>query len=212
MSSSFSHSYRNKSLVLGALAGRVTEPTDIARTEKALINVNAGSLYFPILYEGVEIGSICIGTGQVIVDAIVETKRGAIGQSHEFLWNGSLIILTEDGKWSPPSVASIKEKELKTFHLESTEEAHQQAQQILDQFMNRNTCWFTDTFIQKHKGWIVTIYDEEHGKCGIIASEDRLVFKMGETKIIIHGNKLVESIGRRKVLVAGPHGRIVRFG
>ena len=132
MNSTFK-SYPNKNdLVLGALAGKVVDPTDIARTEKALINVNNGTLYFPVLYKGVEIVGIFLGTGQVLVDAIVNTKRGALGKSHEFLWNGSLLLFTEDGKWSPPSVATVKDKELKAFHLESPENALKRAQQIFE--------------------------------------------------------------------------------
>ncbi len=212
MSSSSTWGYRNQELVLGALAGKVTHPTDIARSEKALLNVSEGTLYFPIFYRNKEVGGVFIGFGQAIIDAIAETRRGAVGQSHIFDWNGSLLLLTQDGEWMPPSTSQAKDKELRRFHIESADDAYQRAQEIFGRFFANNRGWFTDTFIQRQRGWVATILDTQHGKCGIIASEDRLVFKKGEVKIVLSGNKLVQSEGRKKVFVAGRAGKIVRFG
>ena len=61
MSSSSTWGYRTKDLVLGALAGKVTQPSDIAQTEKALLSVNEGSLYFPIFSQNTEVGGVFIG-------------------------------------------------------------------------------------------------------------------------------------------------------
>ncbi len=212
MSSSSTWGYRNQELVLGALAGKVTHPTDIARSEKALLSVNENTLYFPIFYQNKEVGGVFIGFGQAIIDAIAETRRGAVGQSHNFHWNGSLLLLSEDGEWTPPSTSHIKDKELKKFHLESVEEAHERAQEIFNRFFAHNKNWFTDTFIQRQRGWVATILDTQQGKCGIIASEDRMIFKKGDLKVVISGNKLVQTEGRQKVFVAGRAGKIVRFG
>ncbi|MFX1510298.1 MAG: hypothetical protein ACFFBR_08355 [Promethearchaeota archaeon] len=212
MSSSSTWGYRNQNLVLGALAGKVTHPTDLARSEKALLSVNEGTLYFPIFYQNKEVGGIFIGFGQAIIDAIAETHRGAVGQSHDFNWNGSLLLLSEDGEWTPPETSHIKDKELAKFHLESSNDAYQRAHEIFSRFFSNNRNWFTDTFIQRHHGWVATILDINYGKCGIIASEDRLVFKRGELKIVLSGNKLVQTEGRKKVFVAGRAGKIVRFG
>lgn len=212
MSSSSTWGYRNQELVLGALAGKLSHPTDIARSEKALLNVNEGSLYFPIFYRNNEVGGVFIGFGQALIDAIAETRRGAVGQSHDFHWNGSLLFLSEDGEWIPPSISQVKDKELQKFHLNSAEDAYQRAQEIFNRFFESNRNWFTETFIQRHRGWVATILDTQYGKCGIIASEDRLIFKRGELKLVLSGNKLVQTEGRKKVFVAGRAGKIVRFG
>jgi hypothetical protein len=212
MSSSSTWGYHTRGLVLGAFAGKVTQPSDIASTEKALISVNEGSLYFPIFFKNTEVGGVFIGLGQAIVDAIVDTRRGALGQSHEFLWNGSLLLLSENGDWRPPSTSPVKEKELKAFLLDSFDEAQERAQMIFDRFINQNRNWFSDIFIQRHRGWLATILDKQRGKCSIIASDDRLVVKMGELKIIIHGNNFVKKEGHKKVVVAGRGGPLIRFG
>ncbi|MFX1539971.1 MAG: hypothetical protein ACFFBX_04255 [Promethearchaeota archaeon] len=212
MSSSSTWGYRTKDLVLGALAGKVTQPSDIAQSEKALLSVNEGSLYFPIFFQNTEVGGVFIGFGQAIIDAIVDTKRGALGQSHEFLWNGSLLLLSEDGDWKPPITSPVKEKDVKVFLLSSLEEAQERAQMIFDRFLNYNRNWCSDTFIQRHRGWLATILDRQRGKCSIITSDNRLVVKMGELKVIIHGNNFVKTEGRKKVVVAGRGGPLIRFG
>ncbi len=204
--------YRKKELVLGALAGKVTHSTDIARSEKALLIVNEGTLYFPIFYQNREVGGVFIGSGQAIIDAIAETRRGAVGQSHDFHWNGSLLFFSEDGEWAPPSTTLIKDKELQKFYLDSIEDADRRANEIFTKFLENNQNWFTDTFIQRQHGWVATILDTQHGKCGVITSEDRLIFKKGDLKVVISGSKLVQIEGRKKIFVAGRAGKIVRFG
>ncbi len=212
MSSSDSNETHKGGLILAALAGKVAEPTDIARSDKALLCVNEGSLYFPILYNAQEVGGIFIGTGQVLIDAIIETNRGAFGKSHEFLWNGSLLLLTEDGQWNPPIVNPPSQNDLQAFLLDSIEEAQRRAQEIFYRFRYSNQHWAIDTFIQRHRGWVATILDKQRGKCGIIASNDRLVVKLAKLKVVISGNKLVQTEGRKKVVIAGQRGPVIRFG
>ncbi|MFW9832294.1 MAG: hypothetical protein ACFFD8_11025, partial [Candidatus Thorarchaeota archaeon] len=165
ISNDMSNSQKSEPFV-GALAGKVTEPTDISRSEKALLSVNEGSLYFPIFFHNEEIGGVFIGAGQVLIDAIIETNRGAIGKSHEFFWNGSLLLLTVDGKWSPPSINPVSHKDLSVFQIASVDEAQKRAQEIFLRFRNNNRDWVTDTFIQRHNGWIATILDVNRGNCG----------------------------------------------
>ncbi|MDO8056606.1 MAG: hypothetical protein Q6361_07070 [Candidatus Hermodarchaeota archaeon] len=212
MSSTAVRRKRGRDLILGALAGRVANPTDVARSEKALLGVNEGTLYFPIFYENREVGGIFIGYGQMIVDAIVETNRGALGKSYEFFWNGSLLLLTEDGEWLPPSTSPVRKGDLHEFLLSSEEEAQERAQCIFERFIDHNRNWITDTFFMRNHGWLATILDTQRGKCHIIASDDRFIVKIGQLKIVLTGNKLVHKEGRKKVLVAGRGGPIIRFG
>jgi hypothetical protein len=212
MSSSSPWSHQKQELVLGALAGKVTHPADVAHSDKALLSVNEASLYFPLFYQTREVGGVFIGSGQAIIDAIAETLRGAVGQSYEFHWNGSLLLFSEDGDWTPPTTSPANERDIKVFLLESAEEAYHRAQEIFNRFFTQHRNWFTDTFIQRNHGWIATILDTQYGKCGIIASEDRLIFKKGDLKVVLSGSKLVQTEGHKKVFVAGRAGKIVRFG
>ncbi len=212
MSASKANNNKQSEPVIGALAGKVSDPTDVARSEKALLNVSEGTLYFPVLQNDIEIGGIFIGAGQVLIDAIIDTSRGAIGKSYEFVWNGSLLLLTNDAKWSPPAVEPVKHKDLKVFLLDSSEEAQARAKEIFYRFYNENRDFVSDTFISRNRGWIATILDKQRGKSGIVASDDRLVMKLGDLKVVISGNKLIQKEGRKKIVIAGRAGHVLRIG
>lgn len=220
-------------VVLGALAGRVARPWEVARSEKALVEVDAGSLYFPVLRGGVEVGGVFLGSGRFVVDAIVETKRGAYGESKEFSWKGSLLLMaSESGEWSPPPVEPASEKDLWGNYLNSVEEAQERAQQVLKRFggdfaprIGGLWCWcgwgagvsaglewvpgWGST--RRRRGWRATILDLYHGKTHLLASGKRLAMDWAGTKLVIHGNRMVKVSRRRKVLIVGRRGFALRL-
>jgi hypothetical protein len=158
-------------LVLGTLAGQVTEIWEVARSEKALIQIDPGTLYFPIFSQGKEVGGVFIGSGYYLVDAIAETRRGAVGKSIEYSWNGSLLVLTLDGDWSPPQVSEIRKGDLKRLYIESEGEANWRAQQILERFGNpSDESWHFRP--GRRQGWIATILDIHQGKTQLVSVED----------------------------------------
>ena len=201
------HTSHGRRLVLGALAGQVTKIWELARSEKALIQIDPGTLYFPIFSNGVEVGGVFIGSGYYLVDAIAETRRGAVGKSYDYSWNGSLLLLTLNGDWSPPSVTQIGKGDLKRLYLESAEEANWRAQQILERF--GNTSQEGIHIKPGHKrGWLATILDIHQGKTLLVSIKDKLVMTREDTTLAIHGDRLVKTQGHRKVLVVGKRGTI----
>jgi hypothetical protein len=194
-------------LVLGTLAGQVTKIWELARTEKALIQIDPGTLYFPIFSQGKEVGGVFIGSGYYLVDFIAETRRGAVGKSHEYSWNGSLLLLALDGEWSPPHVSKLGKGDLKRLYIESEGEANWRAQQILERFGNSRDEGIH--FRPGHRrGWIATILDIHQGKTHLISVEDKVVMTRQDTTLAIHGEQLVKTQGHRKVLVVGKRGTI----
>lgn len=211
MDESKSHKNVKNDLVLGDLAGIVGKDSNIAQSEKALVNVGSGTLYFPILLDEIGVGGVFLGSGHFIVDAIVETKQGAIGQSEEHKWEGNLLLLDRGGEWSAPNTESVKNADLKIHSLGSIEEAKERARQIFDRFVDRDGGWSLDFLDSKKKGWFVKILDNESRESHLIAERDRLVMTHEGTKLAIKGNKLVRK-GRKKTLVVSGRGKIVRLG
>ncbi len=212
MSTSPNEKENKSELVLGALAGKVDAMAEIARTEKALIQVDSGSLYFPIIRASVEVGGVFIGSGKVIVDAIVETKRGAIGKSQELIWSGSLILFSMSVEWVPPSILPVSNKDLELHQLKSKDEATEQAQQIFERNLTEASSRFDDFFVLKRHGWCVIILDREMGKIHILASKDRIVMKHPNSSLIIKGNRMVRKDGHKKLIITGQRGHILRIG
>lgn len=212
LSTSSNRGNRDSDLVLGALAGKVDATAEIARTEKALVQVDSGTLYFPVVRAGVEVGGVFFGSGQVIVDAIVETRRGAIGQSQEFAWNGSLFLLSTSAEWVPPSILPAGGKDLEHHQLKSKEAAEEQAQQLFTRFLDEGSSWFAEVFILRRKGWCVIILDKKQGKTRILASKDRIVVKRPDASLVIKGSRMVKTEGQGKVIVTSRRGHVLRIG
>jgi hypothetical protein len=202
---------RDDDLVLGALAGKVAESSEIARSEKALVQVDAETLYFPVLRVGVEVGGVFFGTGRYIVDAIVETREGAVGQSQDASWNGSLLLLSAAGEWSPPTVDAASEKDVRRQYLESPEDAFDRAREILRRFANQQFPRFACVSTHQSSGWKATILDKRVGKASIVANGDRVVVANAKVSLVIKGNHLVKTQGRHKVLVVGHRGTAIRI-
>ncbi|MFX1562591.1 MAG: hypothetical protein ACFFDP_04715 [Promethearchaeota archaeon] len=212
MSSSSSKRKHEGDLVLGALAGKVDATAEIARTEKALVQVDSGTLYFPVIRAGVEVGGVFFGSGQVIIDAIVETRRGAIGQSKELVWDGSLFLLSTSAEWVPPSILPVGDKELRSHNLDSKEAAEERAQQLFARYLDEGNSWVDDVFVLRRKGWCIIILDKNEGKTRILASRDRIVLNRSDASLIIKGNHMVETEGKSKVIVSGRRGYVFRIG
>ncbi|MFX1362546.1 MAG: hypothetical protein ACFE7A_03750 [Promethearchaeota archaeon] len=198
-------------LVLGDLTGKVSNDSKIAQSEKALVNVESGALYFPVLLDETIAGGIFLGSGHFIVDAIIETGAGAVGKSEEHKWDGNLLLLDQGGMWSAPNTEPFKHTDLKIHNLESAEKARERAQKVLNRFSFEGRSWASDFFESKKEGWIVNIIDKENKESRLVAKRDRLVMTHEGIKLVIKGNKLVRK-GNKKILVVGEEGNIVRVG
>lgn len=66
---------------LGKQPSKLSKDLTLLQNEKCLITVRGGTLALPILVEGNPRGYFFIGMGQFILDAIIDTPKGAIGKS-----------------------------------------------------------------------------------------------------------------------------------
>ena len=153
-----------------------------------------------------------LGSGNVILDAIVETRQGAYGESQEFSWTGSLFFLSRGKDWFPPVVDPAKEKELKKHNLDSVEAAQERAKEIFARFITDRRSWFIDWFVPRNTGWYATILDKDQGKINVIAHNDKIVMTHHDLKLVVTGSRLVKKEGDRKVLVVGRQGPVIRIG
>ncbi|MEM2916903.1 MAG: hypothetical protein QXN63_00905 [Candidatus Bathyarchaeia archaeon] len=72
------HRYQLESTVL-----KTTEPITLWKTEKGLIEIDANALALPIKHDNQRKGYIFHGCGKLLLDAIVETQKGAVGKPIE---------------------------------------------------------------------------------------------------------------------------------
>ncbi|MFX0096785.1 MAG: hypothetical protein ACFE7E_03410 [Candidatus Hodarchaeota archaeon] len=205
------HNNIKNKLLLGDLAGKVSKDSNIAQSEKALVNVKSGTLYFPVLQDRTVVGGVFLGSGHFIVDAIIETRQGAIGKSEDHNWDGNLLILDQGGIWSAPGTEPFSDKDLNIHNLESAKEAKERAQQILDRLLFEGRSWSSDFLDSRKGGWTVNIIDKDNKETRLVAKRDKFVMTHEGTVLVIKGNKLVRT-GHKKTIVVGEKGNIVRIG
>jgi len=72
---------------------KITKTVTLWKTERGLIEINENTLALPIKHENQRKGFIFHGHGKLLLDAIIETKKGAVGKSIEKEINEPFLML-----------------------------------------------------------------------------------------------------------------------
>jgi hypothetical protein len=200
---------------LGNQPQKLIKDTTLLRNEKCIVTVTAGTLALPILLDNATSGQLFIGKGQLTLDTIVETSRGAIGKplirdltpDHPFLMLGESENFKEN-------LASVTNQDLNNIGYKSTDEFLKTANEAFDEFAHRRHSHIDIepdahifAFANEHEKWDVLIAKDDKlvyaskykvyisKNCGESASLEPgsiLVSKRGKTVVIDRGNILVD--------------------
>lgn len=200
---------------LGSEPQKLAKDATLFRNEKCVISARAGALCLPILKDGTIGGELFVGKGEFMLDAIIETSRGAVGKSivrslspsQPFLMIGDVANLRED-------LMAVTVQDLADVGYKSVEEFLKTASEALDDFTHRR-----HNHMDIERDTRVFAFATEFGKWDfLIAKNDKLVYaskqnvyisrnddervcagpgelfvaKKGRTVVIDRGNILVE--------------------
>ncbi len=200
---------------LGNQPQKLIKDTTLLRNERCIVTVTAGTLALPILLDDATRGQLFIGKGQLTLDTIVETSRGAIGKplirdltpDYPFLMLGESENLKEN-------LASVTNQDLNNIGYKSTDEFLKKANEAFDEFAHRRHSHIdiepdahVFAFANEHQKWDFLIakddklvYTSEHkvyvsknsGENASLEPGSILVSKKGKTVVIDRGNILVD--------------------
>ncbi len=195
---------------LGNQPQKLIKDTTLLRNEKCIVTVTTGTLALPILLEDATSGQLFIGNGQLALDTIVETSRGAIGKplirdltpDHPFLMLGESENLKEN-------LASVTNQDLNNIGCKSTDEFLKTANEAFDEFAHRR-----HSHIDIEPDAHIFAFANEHEKWDfLIAKDDKLVYaskhkvyiskNSGENASLEPGSILVSKKGKTVVLDRG---------
>ena len=200
---------------LGNQPHKLTKEATLLHNEKCLVTATAGTLGLPISLDDVSVGQFFIGKGQLTLDTIVETSRGAIGKPlirdlnprHPFIMLGKTETLKEN-------LTPATNQDLNNIGYKDSSEFLKTANEAFDQFAHRrhghidielNAHIFA--FANEHEKWDFLVakedrlvYASEHkvyvskngGESACLGPESILVSKKGKTVVIDRGNILVD--------------------
>ena len=156
---------------LGKQPHKLNKDLTLLENEKCVITTQEGTLTLPILVEGNTRGHILTGKGQLTLDAIIETPKGAIGKSlitdldQPFLMFGTVSEISEN---TAPATA----QDISNMGYENLEDLLVKANDAFSQFtinshkhpkLEENTQTFA--FFTPDKAWDI-----------LVTKEDKLIF------------------------------------
>jgi len=199
---------------LGEELFKTTEDTMLLKTERCIVTAFKDTLALPLTINGKIPGFFMHGAGRLIIDAIIETSKGAIGKSIEKTLTKPFIILGD--------IEKVKDKMTKAdmarlgvMGYENLEAFREKAEEVCERILNRringiridrrlasvfffvndeNSC---DTLISKNTRKLVyvtrgKVYVFSDDKSLITGPEEVFLSKHGKTVIIANGSVLIE--------------------
>ena len=200
---------------LGNQPQKLTKDTTLLRNEKCIVTVTTGTLALPILLDNATSGQLFIGKGQLTLDTIVETSRGAIGKptvrdlnpDHPFLMLGETEKLKEN-------LTPATHQDLDDLGYKAADEFLKKANEAFDEFTHRRHNHIdiepdahTFAFANEQEKWDFLIvkddklvYASKHkvyisknsGENVSLEPGSILVSKKGKTVVLDRGNILVD--------------------
>jgi hypothetical protein len=195
---------------LGDQPQKLTKDATLLQNEKCIVTATAGTLALPILLEEATSGQLFVGRGQLTIDTIVETSRGAVGKpivrdltpDHPFLTLGETENLKEN-------LAPVTNQDLNNVGYKSTEEFLKTANEAFNEFTHRR-----HNHIDVEPDARVFAFANHHEKWDfLIAKDDKLVYASkhkvyiskngGESDSLEPGSILVNKKGKTVVIDRG---------
>jgi hypothetical protein len=200
---------------LGNQPQKLTKDATLLQNEKCIVKATAGTLTLPILVNNTVSGQLFIGKGQLTLDAIIETARGAIGKPLvKDLTPDQPFLMLSETKNLKENLAPATSQDLTSMGYESTGEFLKAANETFGQFANKRRGHIDIkpdahifAFANEHENWDFLIAKDDElvytSKHKVYVSKDNgesvslepgsiLVARKGKTVVIDKGNILVD--------------------
>lgn len=186
----------------------ITQEVEIISHEKAYVRLEAGCVWTYLLEDGVRVGVAFSGPSKFAVDAIAETKMGAMGESV----TGTLIgVQLYIGVTSLENISKNADiSDLKGQEYNNTDDFITTVESTIEDFVNGKE---TQTKIDMKKDtWIFFGKDNTETKILIVLSDRKgLVFIYGRMVHVVGDDNLV-SVSKSGVVVSNSDGKQIIVG
>jgi hypothetical protein len=186
----------------------ITEEHDLISHEKAFVRLDAGCLWTYLLDDGVRVGIAFMGPSRFAVDAIAETKMGAMGESvtgsligvQLYVGVSSLENISKSADTSDLQNHGFQDSQSFVAEIEAT---------IKDQFNGEHTKTKLD---KKEQSQVFIGRDSNETKLLLVLSRRKgLVFTYGK-QVFVLGDDNIVSVSKSGVVVSDKHGKQIVVG
>lgn len=166
---------------------RLNENVSLMKTDKALIEVNAGAILVSVGIDQVQRGYVLHGEGTLAVDVIVETADGAVGKPIQKILNEPFLALMSTFLVEERLTVPF-DQDLKAFGYVNEEAFRTRADDLCRMFFGISDNHFSN----RGDGGFVFVFPRKNGRPDLlVADHDRLVFKSREIVFISNGHKAI---------------------
>ncbi len=171
------------------------EPIRLVDEERSLVQLQPGCHWVSLMQEGERIGIAFVGPSSFAVDAIAETRMGAIGQSISGQLQGVQLYFGDANIESVSRVASDEEMNQSGLNGKSFEE-----------LVNNGLFTFKKWDMKLSLNSVVFLgIDESNAKILLLLSDDKIVFTHGNHIFIMKGQKML-TLNDQGVVLTGYRG------
>jgi len=173
---------------LADTVSKTTENITLWKSEKGILEIEANTLALPVELDGEAKGFVFRGKGKLLLDAIVETDKGAVGKSVEKELNKSFLMLGSPVEVQP-RLGPTNRKDFERLELESQQAFVSEAESLLDEFFDGST--HNGRCIDKSGGFVFAFPNESDRLDILVAKGSKLVYTGVDRSFVSHGNKVV---------------------
>lgn len=201
-------------LKLGKQPCKLNRDLTLLQSEKCLITAQEGTLTLPILIEGNTQGHLLTGRGQLTLDAIIDTPKGAIGKSLITDLNQPFLMFSTDNTISE-NLTPANDQDITNMGYENLEDLLVKANDAFSQFtinshkrpkLEEDTQMFA--LFTPDRTWDILIAKEDKL---IFTSKNRVyIFKDASEDTEFHTQRLMLAEDRKTVII-GKNNILIDF-
>jgi hypothetical protein len=193
-----------RNVKLGDQPSKLTHDLTLLQKEKCIVKAFAGTLTLPILHDELVRGYVFAGNGQLTLDAIVETPRGAVGKPLIKDLNQPFIMIGKIGNFQESS-ALADAQDISKAGYASLEEFKAKISVIFNRFFGHS-----HTHLDSEDNSCVFAFVSEQDKWDMLISKGNKLVYTSKDKVYISKDKIQNIvIGPEQVLVAGKGKTVV---
>lgn len=168
---------------------KVTEDVTLWKNEKGIIEATKDTLATKVIVDDNPCGYVFHGKGNLLLDTIVETGKGAIGKSVERSLDEPFLML---GELDDQQLKDAEREDFTTLGYENQQQFTLKAEELLAQFFEKSTHEVKHSNSFNEDGVFIFVFPNEKGKLDILLAKDnKLVYTSTEKVFVSKGEKTV---------------------
>jgi len=174
---------------LGSTVSKTSEAVTLWQMEKGIVEISKNTLVIPIKLSDKERGYVFHGNGKLLLDTIVETEEGAIGQPVEKELS-ELFLMLGDTEEIQKHLTTASEEDFAKMGYQNQQEFVVKAEDLCAQFFKKRGVHNHQCFDER-RGFIFAFQNENSKLDILVAKGSKLVYKAMDMVFVSNKNKVV---------------------